>query len=143
MAEVVFRDVAQRLGDRIVVDSAGTGDWHVGEPADARTLAALSAAGYDGQAHRAKQFDVAQFASSDLIVYFDNSHERQLASLAADNAQRAKLHPLVAFDPTPAGFDEVPDPYYGGEALFQSVLELIERCCRGLYRQVAPGLTSA
>lgn len=145
MAEVVFRalSVEHRLDSKIVVDSAGTGDWHVGEPADARTLSALQTAGFDGSAHRAKQFDTSQFQSSDLIVFFDNSHERVLASLAPDDAARLKLHPLVSFDPSPAGFEEVPDPYYAGEAMFQSVLELIERCCRGLFRQVAPALQSA
>lgn len=145
MAEVVFRALAaeHRLSNRIVVDSAGTGDWHVGEPADARTLTALTNGGYDGRAHRAKQFEVDQFQSSDLIVYFDNSHERVLTSLAPDDASRAKLHSLVAFDSLPSAFEEVPDPYYAGEAMFDSVLELIERCCRGLFRQIAPGLQAA
>lgn len=145
MAEVIFRAVAndQRLGDRVLVDSAGTGDWHVGEAADARTLAALSAAGFDGSSHRAKQFDVSQFASSDLIVYFDHSHERVLESLAPDEASRYKLQSMVSFDPLGADLEEVPDPYYAGDEAFQNVLELIDRCCRGLFRQVAPALQSS
>lgn len=144
MAEVVFRALAEehRLGSRIIVESAGTGDWHVGEPADARTLNALSSAGYDGRSHRAKQFDVSQFNKSDLVVFFDHSHERVLASLAPDDDARLKLQSLVTFDTAPSGLEEVPDPYYAGEAMFTNVLELIERCCRGLFRQIAPGLQS-
>lgn len=145
MAEVVFRHLSQqhRLSGQISVDSYGTGDWHVGEPADSRTIVALAAAGYDGTSHRARQFDVSLFESSDLIVYFDNSHERILASLAPDEAARTKLHNIVSFDPSPSGLDEVPDPYYANAALFDSVLELIDRCCRGLFRQIAPALQSA
>lgn len=144
MAEVVMRRIASehRLKTPIHVDSFGTGDWHVGEHADSRTLVALASAGYDGTAHRARQFDVALFDSSDLIVYFDNSHGRILTSLAPDDAARAKLHSLVAFDPVSSGLDEVPDPYYAGPAMFDTVLELIERCCRGLFRQIAPALQS-
>lgn len=145
MAEVIFRAIAtdQRLGDRVVVDSAGTGDWHVGEAADSRTLTALRTAGFDGSTHRAKQFDVSKFESSDLIVFFDHSHERVLESLAPDEAARFKLQSMVSFDPTGAELEEVPDPYYASDEAFQQVLELIERCCRGLFRQVAPALQAS
>ncbi|HLP22670.1 MAG TPA: low molecular weight phosphotyrosine protein phosphatase, partial [Microbacteriaceae bacterium] len=87
-------------------------------------------------------FDHSLFERSDAIVYFDSSHGRTLASLAPDDAARAKLHSLVSFDSAPNGLDEVPDPYYAGTPVFDSVLELIERCCRGLFRQIAPGLRS-
>ena len=64
MAEVVFRALVERAGlaDRIEVDSAGTGDWHVGAGADDRALLALTAGGYDGAAHRARRFDPRWFA---------------------------------------------------------------------------------
>lgn len=145
MAEVILRQIAaeHRLGDRLVVDSAGTGDWHVGEPADSRTLSALRAAGYDGSAHRAKQFSAAQFATSDLIVYFDHSHERALNLIAPNSDAQLKLQPLVSFDPTHSNLGEVPDPYYAQEGMFSAVCEMIERCCRGLFRQVAPALQAA
>lgn len=145
MAEVVLRALATqyRLSHRLLVDSAGTADWHVGEPADQRTLAALRAAGYDGSAHRAKQFDVSQFVSSDLIVYFDNSHQRMLHALANGSGGQQKLQSLLSFDPGYAELSEVPDPYYADDETFDRVLEVIEQCCRSLFRQLAPALQAA
>ena len=80
MAATVFTDLVAKAGldGQIAVSSAGTGDWHVGEQSDARTLAALSAKGYDGSRHRARQFDPDWFDSLDLIIAFDRSHERIL-----------------------------------------------------------------
>src|SRR5690349_23945993 len=70
MADVVFRGFADAagLGSRVASTSAGTGDWHVGERADVRTLEALERAGYDGTRHRARQFTHADFARSDLVI---------------------------------------------------------------------------
>ena len=80
MAEVVFKELARAAGleSSIAVISAGTGDWHVGEPADERTVAALKDHGYDGSKHRARQFDPDWFDELDLIIAFDRSHERIL-----------------------------------------------------------------
>ncbi|MGV2903181.1 low molecular weight phosphotyrosine protein phosphatase, partial [Microbacterium sp. AGC62] len=77
MAEVVFRDLAERqgLGSRIVSRSAGTGDWHLGERADDRTIDSLARRGYDGSRHRARQFTAAAFADNDLVVALDRTHE--------------------------------------------------------------------
>ncbi|MEP6479223.1 MAG: low molecular weight phosphotyrosine protein phosphatase, partial [Rhodoglobus sp.] len=73
MAEAVFHDLTRKAGceDAIAVISAGTGDWHVGERSDERTLTALAARGYDGSRHRARQFDPDWFANLDLVVVFD------------------------------------------------------------------------
>ena len=67
MAEAVLRSLAERAGltDRLVIESAATGDWHVGEQADRRTLAALERAGYDASKHRARQFDPGDFPNLD------------------------------------------------------------------------------
>ncbi|MFC0680375.1 low molecular weight protein-tyrosine-phosphatase [Lysobacter korlensis] len=141
MAEVVFRNLAARRGmeSSISVMSAGTGDWHVGEQADARTLAALSARGYDGIEHRAKQFDRAWFDRFDLIVAFDRSSERILRAWAGDEADRAKIHLLLSFDPAAAAID-VPDPYYSDASRFDAVLSMIERASAGLISQIEPAI---
>ena len=78
MAEVVFRDLIAKHGleSTVAVMSAGTGDWHVGERADERTLDALAGRGFDASEHRAKQFDRSWFDSLDLIVAFDRSSVR-------------------------------------------------------------------
>ncbi|MDQ4138126.1 MAG: low molecular weight phosphotyrosine protein phosphatase [Actinomycetota bacterium] len=141
MAEVVFRDLVARRGmeSSVTVTSAGTGDWHVGEQADRRTLAALSARGYDPVEHRAKQFDRSWFDRFDLIVAFDRSHERTLRAWAVDDADRAKIHLLLSFDPAATAID-VPDPYYSDASLFEGVLTMIERASAGLISQIEPAI---
>lgn len=144
MAEVVFRWFADQagLGDRVVSSSAATGDWHVGERADARTLEALRRRGYDGSKHRARQFVYADFDRNDLVVALDRSHERILASWARTPDDADKLALMLSF----AGRDDdqldVPDPYYGHPGMFDDVLAMIEGASRALFRQLEPAIRS-
>ncbi|MFT4211906.1 MAG: low molecular weight protein-tyrosine-phosphatase [Microbacterium sp.] len=145
MAEIVFRRVAEsrRMGDRVVATSAGTGDWHVGEHADARTVSALAAHGYDGTAHRARQFEQSEFSRSDLVVALDRSHERILRQWAPTEADADKVVLLRSFDPAAADQLDVPDPYYAGPEMFDEVLGMIEDASRALFRQLEPAIRSA
>jgi protein-tyrosine phosphatase len=145
MAEIVFRWFADSvgLGDRVTSASAGTGDWHVGERADHRTLTSLAAHGYDGSRHRAKQFDHADFARSDLIVALDRSHERILREWAPTEADADKVVLLRSFDPDAGDELDVPDPYYAGPEMFDEVLGMIENASRALFRQLEPAIRSA
>ncbi len=144
MAEVVFRWFADQsgLGDRVVSASAGTGDWHVGEPADARTLEALARRDFDGSHHRARRFTRTDFARFDLIVALDRSHERVLGNWAPEQADRDKLALLLSFDPQADGVLDVPDPYYGDAGMFDEVLAMIESASRALFRQLEPAIRS-
>jgi protein-tyrosine phosphatase len=141
MAEAVFRSliVANRLENRIEVSSAATGDWHVGERADARTIAALKKRGYDATAHRARQFDPAWLPELDLVVAFDRGQERILREWAGEEDQGA-VQLLTAFDPESSTAVDVPDPYYSDAALFDTVLVTIERASIALFRQLVPGI---
>jgi protein-tyrosine phosphatase len=147
MAEVVLRRQAEEAGmgaDVIAVDSAGTGDWHIGEHADERTVKALAARGYDGTTHRARQFDPHWFGQRDLVIALDRGHEKTLRSWAATQEQRDKVHLLRTFEPgnhvdlgvegrRARGRDlDVADPYYDGQAAFDDVLLQIEAACGGL-----------
>ena len=134
-AEGVMRHVirAEGLEDRIEVDSAGTGGWHVGAPPDARATAAarrreivLSGA--------ARRFEADDFDRFDLILAMDESNRRDLVALAPDEEARAKVRLLREFDPVSQGaLDlDVPDPYYGGEQGFEHVLDLADAATRGL-----------
>ncbi|MCW4385781.1 low molecular weight phosphotyrosine protein phosphatase [Salinibacterium sp. SYSU T00001] len=141
MAEVVFRDLVTRAGcDHLIsVTSAGTGDWHVGERSDRRTLDALAAHGFDGSAHRARQFDPDWFEHLDLVVAFDRSQARILGNWAPTPADRSKVHLLLSFDPEEQLLD-VPDPYYSDAALFDRVLRMIHQASAALFRQIEPAL---
>ena len=142
MAEVVFRDLVKRQGyeSAVSVMSAGTGDWHVGEKSDARTVAALAARGYDGTTHRAKQFDPDWFDRLDLVIVCDRSQERIIKSWAATDADRGKVVMLLSFDHEQSSHPDVPDPYYSDAALFDTVLGTIERACAALFDQIKPGI---
>jgi protein-tyrosine phosphatase len=143
MAEAVFRRLIAAGGydGRLEVSSAATGDWHVGERADARTISTLATRGYDAARHRARQFDPAWFSALDLVVVFDRGQERTVREWAPDDASRAKVQLLLSFDDGAVGAaGEVPDPYYSDAALFDSVLTTIERASVALFRQLEPVL---
>jgi protein-tyrosine phosphatase len=141
MAEAVFRRLIASGGyeSRLEVGSAATGDWHVGEHADARTVAALATRGFDATTHRARQFDPAWFPDLDLVVVFDRGQERTLKEWAPDEATAAKVQLLLSFDESGPAAD-VPDPYYSDAALFDTVLATIERASVALFRQLEPVL---
>ncbi|WP_091485790.1 low molecular weight protein-tyrosine-phosphatase [Microbacterium pygmaeum] len=141
MADVVLRSSADSagLGARVASTSAGTGDWHVGERADQRTLDALERRGYDGTKHRARQFTQADFARNDLVVALDRSHERILRGWAHSEADEDKIALLMSFDSSARTLD-VPDPYYAGPGMFDEVLGMIESASRALYRQIEPAI---
>ncbi|ANJ28549.1 low molecular weight protein-tyrosine-phosphatase [Agromyces aureus] len=142
MAEAVLRSLAERagLGARIQIESAATGDWHVGEQADLRTVAALERAGYDGSKHRARQFDATDFPNLDLVVAFDRGQARILRNWAHDSADQQKVRLLLEFDAELAALQDVPDPYYSDGAAFDRVLGMIEQATMALFRQLAPAL---
>ncbi|WP_144709810.1 low molecular weight protein-tyrosine-phosphatase [Curtobacterium pusillum] len=142
MAGIVFAQLAADAGiaDRFQVDSAGTGDWHVGEPADERTIAALAARGYDGSRHRARQFDPDRFPDLDLVVALDRSHERILRSWAPTMDDAAKVTLLLRYDDAWPQQTDVPDPYYADRHEFDRVLSTVERACRALFRQLEPAV---
>jgi protein-tyrosine phosphatase len=131
------------LEDRVVVESAGTGDWHVGADADPRALAALRRAGYDLR-HAARQFDRAWFADRDLVVALDADNLADLQALAPDPATAGRIRLVRSYDPAldPGTDLDVPDPYYGGDAGFDRVLHMLETACRGLIDQVERDLSA-
>jgi protein-tyrosine phosphatase len=128
-AEGVMRRL---LGDRtdIEIDSAGTGDWHVGELADPRTREAARTRGID-LTHRARQFVRADFDRFDLVLAMDAANLKTLHAMRGDRAT-PDLRLFRSFDPTAPRGAEVPDPYSGGRDGFEIVLDQCERACAGL-----------
>jgi protein-tyrosine phosphatase len=138
-AEGVMRRLLrdEGLDGRIEIDSAGTGNWHAGDPPDERATAAARARGIelDGAA---RQVTAADFDHFDLLVAMDRENERDLLARAPDDEARAKVRLLREFDPASvaAGDLDVPDPYYGGPRGFDRVLDLVQAACRGLLDEV-------
>jgi protein-tyrosine phosphatase len=136
IGEIVLRDqlLAEGLEDLVEVWSAGTGDWHVGEPADHRARATLREHGHDGEQHRARQFRPGDFEDADLVVALDRSHLRTLTALARTDTDRAKVRLLRSFDPaaTAAGLLDVADPYFGGRADFEETYRAVAAANVGL-----------
>jgi protein-tyrosine phosphatase len=134
-AEGVLRHKLREAGlqARVEVDSAGTGDWHVGKAADLRTRQAAQRRGYDLSALRGRQVQAADFNAFDLILAMDNSNLRDLQQLRPGNAAAELDLFLRRYQ---LQLDEVPDPYYGGADGFEQVLDLIEQACEGLLREI-------
>ena len=144
IAEAVLRDRvgAAGLGDVVVVDSAGTGDWHLGHGADPRSLSTLAANQYVLNDHTARQITAEWFERLDLILAMDSANYRDLQVLAERARVEPNLHMLRAFDPTLSHLQaphtelDVPDPYYGGDDGFNDVLSMIEAAADGLITQL-------
>ncbi|YAL83496.1 low molecular weight protein-tyrosine-phosphatase [Dermacoccaceae bacterium W4C1] len=142
MAEVVLRAKLAEAGlsDRVVVDSAGTGDWHVGEPADHRTIDALAAAGYDGSAHRATWLDADWLDQRDLVLVADHGHLSQVRRLATQRQADPDIRLLRSFDPAAGPDADLADPYYGDASHFETCLQQVEAACSGLVQHLAQEL---
>ena len=140
MGEVILRSMllSAGLGDRVVVDSAGTGGWHEGDGADPRAVQTLRDHGYDGTHHRAREFRPEWFSDRDLIVVADEGHLRDLRGWARDAHASTSIRLLREFDPTAVdcGTLEVDDPYFGDAAGFDHCLAVVESSCRGIVRHL-------
>ncbi len=129
-AEGVVRTIAAREfpGLAVDVDSAGTADYHVGEPPDRRSIAAAKRRGYDISGLRARQVSAADFSAFDYVLAMDRANLDELERIGA----RGRAHVGLFMAYTPGLEDEVPDPYYGGTEDFERVLDLCEAGARGL-----------
>jgi protein-tyrosine phosphatase len=139
MAEGAFRRVAQEDGllDRFEIDSAGLGNWHVGQAPDTRAQAAASARGIDISSQSARQVTRADFERFDLLLAMDGMNHAELLELAPQDAQH-KIRYFLDFAPHTTTRD-VPDPFYGGREGFDHALDLIEAAARGLLTELLNG----
>lgn len=134
-AEAVFRKCVQdaHLDSQIVIDSAGTGDWHVGKGPDQRACQAAARRGYDLSALRARQVAVDDFQCFDLILAMDHDNLERLQALRPQDSRGELDLFLRRYN---LGEDAVPDPYYGGEDGFEQVLDLVERASAALLDEI-------
>ena len=139
-AEGVLRRVLQlRAPDLdIEVDSAGTHDYHIGEPPDHRAIAAAARRGIDLSGQRARRIEARDFTTFDLIVAMDEQNASELRrrfAADADRAGQAAIRLMMDYAPE-SGRRSVPDPYYGGVEGFEEVLDLLEEAAEGLLREI-------
>ncbi|MCP9859568.1 low molecular weight phosphotyrosine protein phosphatase [Cyanobium sp. Cruz-8D1] len=131
-AEGVFLHLIglQGLEDAFRVDSAGTGDWHVGRPADERMRTAAARRGI-ALPSRARQISRSDLSRFDHVLTMDRQNLKAVRSLAGGGEGTAEIGPLTRYCRR-HNIEEVPDPYYGGEEGFDRVLDLLEDACGGL-----------
>ncbi len=131
MAEGVFRTMAAErgVGEKLVIDSAGTGNWHVGNPPDTRAIAKAGEYGIDISGQRGRQVGPGDFARFDLMLAMDRSNLETL-EVRAPAAPHAHIALFLAY--ASGREQEVPDPYYGGPAGFEQVYRMIEAASTAL-----------
>ncbi len=146
MGEVILRELLADagLGDEVVVDSAGTTRWELGNRMDPRARAELKRRGYDGSAHIARDFDPRWFGGTDLVLAADVGHASVLRRWARTPEDAAKVQLMRAFDPAAvtAGTLEVDDPWYGDEDDFVRCFTEVEASCQGVAAWVVDQLRS-
>ncbi len=136
MAEAMLRHLAEREGmsGKLSIDSAGTGDWHIGKPPHGGTRGVLDRGGISYAGMKARQFDGGDFAAFDYIVCMDAQNERDVKAIrarsAGGDAKVLRFMDLVA----DAKSTDVPDPYYTGN--FDEVYELVQAGCAELLLRV-------
>lgn len=136
-AEAVFRAQSRAAGLDLLIDSAGTGDWHRGEPPHPPMIRAARARGYDLTPLRARQLQVADFARFSHILVMDRSNLRDARTVRA-RAGGIGPEPVLFLDYAPqCGLSEMPDPWYSGD--FEQTLDLAEAASTGLLAALQRG----
>ena len=135
-AVLIHRIKAKGISHKFVVDSAGTGGWHVGSPADRRMREAARRRGIDITS-KARQITIEDLKIFDFILTMDDDNFANVQSLSRQNeaSNSAIIKPYLSYAQI-TNLTEVPDPYYGGDDGFDQVLDLLEDACDGLLLEI-------
>ena len=138
LAEGLFQQkvTAAGLANRVLVDSAGTGGWHVGAPPDARMTATAARHGADLSALKARQLVGHDLREFDHVFVMDKSNLHDTLALDPDGDHGTRVRLFREFDPEPGDY-QVPDPYYGGDAGFEHVYAIADRTTDAILRRLA------
>jgi len=136
-AEAVFTEIVKNhgLAYHFEIDSAGTSGWHVGGPADKRMQSHALKRGYDLTSISRKFDPSVDFDYFDMIIGMDDENIRTLKKIARNQSDLNKIHKMTDFRKN-WKYNEIPDPYYGGEEGFELVLDLLEDSCKGLLEKL-------
>lgn len=137
LGEGIFKDYVAKKGmaAQFTVSSCGTGDWHVGEPADDRSTACAAKHSVDISKQRARHLSAIDYTDNDFLVCMDSSNFQTVKSRAPKAGHRARIVKCLDYHSSKAGGD-VPDPYYGNAADFEHVYQLIDASCEKLLAAV-------
>ncbi len=130
LAQGVFETLVKKEGlqNRIIISSAGVGNWHVGDPPDSRMQQTAREHGIHLNS-RARQFQGSDFKRMDMVLAMDHSNLSALEQMRPTSELHDKLFLFRSFDPEHNDNLEVPDPYYGGDKGFETVYQIVERTC--------------
>jgi protein-tyrosine phosphatase len=132
-AAVLQNKVAKIESPKILVDSAGTSHWHVGQGPNPSSKKVWESAGYRYE-HVASQFNYSRLVSADLVLVMDDHNLQEVSKFVTSDEEEAKIYYLRQFDPTNPNSLEVPDPYSLPDSAFEEVLEMVERATDGLIK---------
>ncbi len=118
-----------KLNDGFIVESAGTGNWHVGQSPDERSVSIARKYGIDISKQRARQFQPDDFEKFDLIFVMDESNYKDVLIMASNEIHRGKVKLIL-------GDKNVPDPYYGGDEGFENVYRLLDQATNDFLNQL-------
>lgn len=124
------------IADKVSVDSAGTGDWHIGKAPDERSQAAAVKRGYEISMLRARQVKAEDFDEFDYVLAMDHSNIENMQEFKPKRKVRTEPELFLKRFGTNTKVIEVPDPYYGGEEGFENVLDLIEAACDNMVLEI-------
>ncbi|MDH4235193.1 MAG: low molecular weight phosphotyrosine protein phosphatase [Gallionella sp.] len=135
-AEAVFRQYVENAGlsEQVLIDSAGTHDYHIGDPPDSRSQRAAQQRGYDMSDLRGRQVEEGDFHRFDYVLAMDSANLAILQQLAPP-ASNARVQLFLEYARHHAG-REVPDPYYGSADGFERVLDMVEDAAQGLLQHI-------
>ena len=130
-AAVLHNKVREIKSPEIVVDSAGTSNWHVGQGPNPPSKRIWEKAGYQYE-HVASQFNYSRLVAADLVLVMDNHNHQEVSKFVTSDEEEEKIYYLREFDPSKPDSLEVPDPYSHPDSAFEEVLMMVERATDGL-----------
>jgi protein-tyrosine phosphatase len=128
LAEGILRS---KLSNSFIVDSAGTGSWHVGNAPDPRSIATAKSHNIDISTLKGRQFSKNDFADFDYIYVMDNQNYKDVIALATTEEEKSKVQ-LILDAIFPGERVDVPDPYYGLQDGFEKVYEMLDEACESI-----------
>ena len=133
LAEGILKSKVDK--NKVLVESAGTGGWHVGDPPDPRSVTVARHHGLDISSQRGRKFSAYDFETYDHIFVMDNSNYQDVIALANSSSEIEKVR-LILEEIFPNENVDVPDPYYGGDHGFENVYQMLDKACENIVRRL-------